>query len=109
MVGKDSVGANIPDEHDENVNPHSEICHPSKPLKRPDLADNHARGHEDHKTDDEAKVPLGNLRDGLSVAENKSSHHKNHLNELGNVDGMTSPFAVDTIEHVAKVQERIAI
>lgn len=91
---------NLPDEQDQQVNPHSEVRQPAKSLQGSNLSNDHAGSHEDNETCDKANALFGDLRDRLAVGQNQDGNCEQKLDSLEKVDTVTGPAAVDAEEAV---------
>lgn len=103
-----------PDEDDQQIHPHSQVCDPREPLQRPNLSQNEPCRHEDDKARNETNActaigALGNLRDRLSVAEDEDRDKEHELQALRKVDGVPRPGPKDAEVQVAVAFQRVPV
>jgi hypothetical protein len=97
------------EDENQDIDPDRHVGQPSKPLQRPNLTDDETGRHEDDQAGDEADFALGNLGNGLAVAQNQDGHGEEQLDGLADVDEVAGPLAVDAEEQIAKGLHRVFI
>ena len=81
------------DKDNQEVEPHSEVSHPSIRLERADLRDEEASDDEDHGADHVAQLELGHLRDVLAELDRDLAKEEQQAESLADVGDVSSRLA----------------
>jgi len=106
--------AYLHDKDGEQVQKDGNVGRPREALQRPDLAEHEAGEHKDDETEDEADAgpavgTLGDLRDGLAVAEDQDGDEEEELETLAKVDQAAGDGAKDTVVEVTKPVQGVSV
>lgn len=94
------------DEHDHQVENHSEVRQEAQFVESSDLSEEEAYNRPDQAADDITEAELGHLRDRKTIADNKDTNADHELQSLKEVDGIAKPRAPDAESKIAVVLGR---
>lgn len=97
------------DKDDDQVEPDRNISEITKSLQGPDLSDQEASHHEDHKTNHEAKLAPRQLIYALPVCQDQETDIQEELDTLKDVAADSGPIPEDAKSQVTIHFDRVPI